>query len=285
MKNFLVCTDGSPYSEVCCQYAAWLAQRMQATLSVTYISELGPFQASMITDLCGSLGIQPYQDVFGQMQEIEKAKVKAIEQRCKIIFKEAGLKGTPPFHNQAGTLVEYIEEVEIGSGAPDLICLGKRGENANLATEHLGASLERVIRVSIKPCLVTSRKFSPIKKLLLAYDGSPSTEKALAFFVQSHKAFKDLEFHLITVDDQNNTDVSLKRLKTAEDTLKQAGFSPITQMLTGEVEDSIARYIDEQHINFLVMGAYGHSQIRHLLIGSTTTLLLRCCRVPVLLFR
>ncbi len=258
---------------------------MKATMSVSYISELGPFQASMITDLCGSLGIQPYQDILGQMQEIEKEKVKVIEQRCKTLFKEAGIKKAPSFHNHAGTLVEYIEDIEVSDHAPDLICLGKRGENANLATEHLGSSLERVIRVSTKPCLITSRKFTPIKKILLAYDDSPSTNKALEFFVNESKAFKKFKLHLITVDDNADTELSLKRLQKAESTLKKAGYSLSTQMLSGEVEDSIVRYIEEQNINLLVMGAYGHSQIRHLLIGSTTTLLLRCCRVPTLLFR
>jgi len=38
-------------------------------------------------------------------------------------------------------------------------------------------------------------------------------------------------------------------------------------------------------INLLVMGAYGHSRIRYLIIGSTTTEMIRTCKIPVLLFR
>jgi nucleotide-binding universal stress UspA family protein len=33
------------------------------------------------------------------------------------------------------------------------------------------------------------------------------------------------------------------------------------------------------------MGAYGHSRIRNLMIGSTTTQMIRSCLVSVLLFR
>jgi nucleotide-binding universal stress UspA family protein len=33
------------------------------------------------------------------------------------------------------------------------------------------------------------------------------------------------------------------------------------------------------------MGAYGHSRIRNLVIGSTTTSMIRNCRIPVMLFR
>jgi nucleotide-binding universal stress UspA family protein len=32
------------------------------------------------------------------------------------------------------------------------------------------------------------------------------------------------------------------------------------------------------------MGAYGHSRVRNLILGSTTTHLIRTCHVPVMLF-
>jgi nucleotide-binding universal stress UspA family protein len=35
----------------------------------------------------------------------------------------------------------------------------------------------------------------------------------------------------------------------------------------------------------LVMGAYGHSRIRSLIIGSTTATMIRACKVPVILMR
>jgi nucleotide-binding universal stress UspA family protein len=33
------------------------------------------------------------------------------------------------------------------------------------------------------------------------------------------------------------------------------------------------------------MGAYGHSRIRQLIVGSTTTQVLRRCQIPILLLR
>jgi nucleotide-binding universal stress UspA family protein len=35
----------------------------------------------------------------------------------------------------------------------------------------------------------------------------------------------------------------------------------------------------------VVMGAYGHSRIRTLIIGSTTTEMIRSCKVPIVLVR
>ena len=57
------------------------------------------------------------------------------------------------------------------------------------------------------------------------------------------------------------------------------------EVLHGEPERAIAAYVAAAGIGLLVMGAYGHSRVRALLIGSTTTALLRACRIPVLVFR
>ena len=47
----------------------------------------------------------------------------------------------------------------------------------------------------------------------------------------------------------------------------------------------ITEYVDRTAVDLLVMGAYGHSQIRNLIIGSTTTAMVRGCKVPVLMIR
>jgi nucleotide-binding universal stress UspA family protein len=94
-----------------------------------------------------------------------------------------------------------------------------------------------------------------------------------------------LEVHIVTVAGGMDADAALGHLKEAESVVAKAGFSPVCQMLHGTPEDQIASYVASEGINLLVMGAYGHSRIRYLVIGSTTTEMIRTCRVPVLLFR
>jgi len=53
----------------------------------------------------------------------------------------------------------------------------------------------------------------------------------------------------------------------------------------GQADDAIAKRVETDDINLVVMGAYGHSRIRSLIIGSTTTEMVRSCKVPVMLFR
>ena len=49
-------------------------------------------------------------------------------------------------------------------------------------------------------------------------------------------------------------------------------------------QDSYYGSLSQEQMGEL-MGAYGHSRIRHLLIGSTTTAMIRSCHIPVLCFR
>ena len=76
-----------------------------------------------------------------------------------------------------------------------------------------------------------------------------------------------------------------RHLRDAEARLKQAGYAPVCQMLHGTAEDQIASYVAGNGIDLLMMGAYGHSRIRYLIIGSTTTEMIRSCTIPVMLFR
>ena len=67
--------------------------------------------------------------------------------------------------------------------------------------------------------------------------------------------------------------------------LKGGGYDVTTEIAEGQPEKEIADRAEAHDFDLLVMGAYGHSRIRSLLIGSTTTEMIRACKVPVLLFR
>ncbi|GAB4281509.1 MAG TPA: universal stress protein [Opitutae bacterium] len=284
MKKVLICTDGSPYSEECCQFAAWLAKRVDVHLHAVYVSDLRQFELSVVADLSGSMGIQPYQGMLTQIQDMEDQKAKLLKAGTLDFFNKQGLEDRVTFAHYKGLLVDRVLDLEREDPEIGMVMLGKRGENANFATEHLGSTMERVVRASEKPCLVTSRKFREIKKIAFAYDGSPSCQKALKFLSTS-PLFEGLDVHLVTVDEGRNEEEASERLSEASSQLQASGLKLVTQVLTGIAENVIGEYVESEDIDLLVMGAYGHSRIRYLIIGSTTTDLIRRCHIPILLFR
>ena len=141
-----------------------------------------------------------------------------------------------------------------------------------------------VLRRCYKPCLVTSCQVQPIERLLLAYDGSPSCKKMLTFLVES-PAFKGLELYIVTVAKSTEDETAIARIDEARQQARTGGFEPVCCLIEGHSEVAIAQYAEEANINLLLMGAYGHNRIRHLVIGSTTAQILRSSHIPVLLFR
>lgn len=284
MKSILLCTDGSAYAEVCCRYAAWLSGRTGAKLEVIYVSNVWEYDMPFVMDLGGSMGASPYAGMIANLQEMEKHKAKMLEDAVGNILEKTAPGLHHDFHHRTGNLVDCLGDFEGEEHDVDLVMLGKRGENARAASGHLGVTMERVVRASKKPVMVTNREFREIRKIVFAWDGGQSGTKALNWLTNSN-AVEGLEFHVVTVGEGQGEGHASRTLLHAEETLNKAGREATCQVLTGDVEDAIANYVDKVKADLLVMGAYGHSRIRHLLIGSTTTDLIRRCRIPVLLFR
>ena len=281
MKNLLICTDGSNYSQECCRYGAWLAKQAKAHVEVLYVTDLRQFEVPVVADLSGSLGIQPFEGMVTHLQEVEEQKAEFVKNSALSIFEAVGLSDRVQFHHETGLLVDAIDAY---AARADLVLLGKRGENVNFATEHLGSMLERVVRSASKPCLVTPRQFRPIDHVAVAYDGSPSCKKALEF-MSKVELFTAFNLQVIVVNEGRHEDDAAELLAEAELMLNRFSLYPACQVLNGVAETAIADYVKQTKVDLLVAGAYGHTRIRELLIGSTTTALLRNCHVPVLCFR
>jgi nucleotide-binding universal stress UspA family protein len=279
MKELLYCTDGSSYAAQARSYASWVAGRAEARIHALYVSDLRRFEMPAVMDLSGSIGVQPYQNLISTLQESEKEKARLIEASDREALAEDGREESYKFETKTGFLVDTIVE----AAAPrDLVVLGKRGESAEHAIEHLGSTLERVIRSVDKPCLVTNRRFAAPENLAVAYDGSKTGEKLLAWLEEA-TWLHDLPLHLLLVSEERDGDErAVQQLRSAEERLQAAGFSVRPQMLAGLAEDVIADYVDREGIGLLAIGAYGHGRLRRFLIGSTTSELIRRCRIPIL---
>ena len=281
MQKILICTDGSNYSQEVCRYGAYLAQQSDASIDVLYVTDLRQFEVPAVADFSGSLGIQPFEGMVNQLREIEEIKSKFVEENALKTLKDSGVSTEINFHYETGMLVDIINEY---ANNTDLVILGKRGENVNFATQHLGSMLERALRVLSKPCLVTNREFKAFNKVAVAYDGGDSCKKALDY-ISKNELLKSLDLHVISCVEGHKESLATERLSEAESILHKAEIYPTCQILSGVVETAISDYVEKSQIDLLILGAYGHSRIRELLIGSTTTELLRGCHVPVLCFR
>lgn len=286
MKTILLCSDGSAFADGIYRYGAWFSRKFGAQVKVLYVTDIRSQKVVSTGNFTGSIGLGASEQLLNELVNLEHEKAKLNNQRARLILKNADqvlkTEGVSDVEliNQTGFLVDCFHDFEAES---DMVVLGKRGEAAEFASGHLGANIDRIVRSSTKPCLVTPQTFAPIERLLVTYDGSPTGKRVLNFLVDSAEGFKDLEIHLLTVAKSGAG--KSKELAEAQQMLQQAEFTLTATMPSGDPEKVIADYIEKNQISLLLMGAYGHSRIRHLVIGSTTVQLLRSVQVPVLLFR
>jgi nucleotide-binding universal stress UspA family protein len=148
---------------------------------------------------------------------------------------------------------------------------------------HLDHHVERVIRAVRRPVLVaTTGQFSPPERFVVAYDGSATAQRTVETVARS-PMLKGLPALVAMVG--ADTPAAHQQLQDAQSLLQAAGFTVETTLMPGEPEQVLPALLKTQGAALLVMGAYGHSRIRHLIVGSTTTTLLRLSEVPVLVLR
>lgn len=284
MARILACTDGSIYAESTLDLAAWAAARLGGA-SVRVLHVLDRAGAAAPADRSGSLGLDTQEALLRELAALDEARGKLALKRGRAVLEAAAARlhaaGVTEVETvlRHGALVDTMVEFE---QAAALLVVGKRGEAADLAAGHLGANLERVLRASPRPVLVASRAFRPIRRCAIAYDGSAAAMRIVAFAAET-PAIAGLHLELLTVVPDGVVSDSLLDAPAAM--LAAAGRSATRTVLHGDTEAAIAAHVTSAEIDLLVMGAYGHGRLRTMILGSTTTALLRACRIPVLVFR
>ena len=281
--KIIALVDGSIYSASVCDHAAWIAERTGAPVELLHV--LGRREGVETQDRSGAIALGARTALLNELAALDAQRAKLMMERGRAILDDARAKLDSAGVTQITTRLRHGDIVETVAGIEDqarVIVIGKRGEAADFATGHLGSNLERILRSAHKPVLVASRAFRPIQKALVAFDGGTSALKAIDHIARS-PVFQGLDVHVVTVGNANAQ--VTKGLENAQATLRAAGIISETSILPGQPETVLAQVVEKAGFNMLLMGAYGHSRIRSLIIGSTTTAMIRACKVPLVLMR
>ena len=148
---------------------------------------------------------------------------------------------------------------------------------------------------------------SAYKRILVAVDGSPASNKGLREAIRLAKAERARLFILHVVDEYpayavlaemapaSGVDlVTGLREGGARILAKAAGFalkqkvkrkSILREMVGGPAADKIVREARTQRADLIVLGTHGRRGVRRLVLGSDAEQVVRSARVPVLLVR
>jgi nucleotide-binding universal stress UspA family protein len=133
------------------------------------------------------------------------------------------------------------------------------------------------------PVLALPRPLFPVKRILLAYDGSQKGHEAL--FLAPYLVFRlESDLVVVTVDEQE--EVVEQTLTEAREYLSdhnvEADYHGVHKSDVGE---AIRATAGEREVDLIVMGSYGRNALLEVVLGSTVNDVLRKSRRPVLICR
>lgn len=283
-NTVLACVDGASLTHAVCDYAVWISQRVDAPLTLLHTIDHHPETATML-DLSGTIGVDSRDQLLQDMIQLEVEQTKLKLQQGKLIMQAAKQRvmqagaAQPDCQQRHGSLVESLIEIE---DHLRVLVIGVRGKVHDQQTDKIGAKLESIVRSLHKPILVVNDEFKAPERIMIAYDGSKAAEKALDMVAKS-PLYRGLLCHLVSVSDDKHAG---ELLEQAANKLKQAaGIRVISQRLDGKPEQALCDYQSQFDIDLTIMGAFSHTRIHDLLLGSFTVRMLTQSNKPLLLLR
>ncbi len=278
IRSILIPTDGSDYGKTAIEYGIYIAKRLNAQLIGLHVVDIRLMQGPVFTDISGSVGLPPYQEFLPVLQGGFDERAETVLQAFKTRCEQAGLH--PEIKKAVGIIDQTI--IEEGGNA-DWILIAQRGEHFHSGGSIiLGSVAESVVRNSGKPVMVTPATFQEIESMGLAYDGSAPADKALKLAAElSEQTSWPLTVIIVT----DNHDMGANLTKKVEDFLEPLKIDSAIIILRGREDREIIKFIREGSVELMVMGAYGHNRLRELILGSTTSSVIRRSTIPVLLTR
>lgn len=285
MNQIYACIDGMPAAETVVDWAAWAARRLNAPLQLLHVLD-EPTAMPPVGDFSGALGYGAQELLQQQLSTLDEQRGAIEREAGRHVLERAGEYARATGVAQVAEGMHYGSLMDILLGLEDrtrLVVLGEHYRTSTPRRVYLSHHVERVVRSIKRPVLVaTAAPFATPERFVVAFDGSATARKTVDM-VAASPLLQGLPALIAMVAPPSPE--AQHALQEAQSVLQSAGFAVEARLLEGDPEQALPELLQTQGNALLVMGAYGHSRIRQLLVGSTTTALLRLSPVPVLVLR
>lgn len=279
IKRILVPLDPSPFTDTVIEIACERAKIFDAELTGLVVLDIPGIEDSIGPIPMGGLYYAEKIELAMKVEASHRVEqlLEMFRRRCEdkgIAYREAHLQGCPS--------KQILKE----SIFYDIIFVGLRTYFNFETSQKPGESLWTIVKESITPILGIPEKFAFSNdpdhktKVLIAFDGSPLSARALQRLVQLIKPETVQIILLNSSDDEKRGEYLLNQ---AEIYLKAHGIKEIIKEWTDE---DIIHVVDETYYgraDMFVVGAHAHESLFDFMVGSLTKHLIEQAVKPVLI--
>jgi universal stress protein E len=266
--KLMVCTDASDEGQNAVAVTLELARACNSQVFAVQVLQIVPEFQAVAPDL---------RAILGKGVQENMAVIKAAADKLGVSLQTVTPQGQLPH----AAIVATAEQIR-----PDLIIMGRCGKSA-LGRILMGNVTARVIGHSLMNVLVVPRGgMVGFQRILVASDGSPYSEAALKLALSMAKQAKSQLIGVAVAPEKGDTleaKAIIRRMLTAASGagvpfkgVNPQGVAPAT----GIVQQAIKHEVD-----LIIVGSYGRTGLKKLLMGSVTERVIGRSPCPILVVK
>ncbi len=279
------CIDGLAATHAVVDGAAWAAQRLEAPLALLHALQQ-PQPLPPVGDYSGVIGMGAQDLLLQRLNTLDQERMELAQEAARHMLDaarsrvEGAAAGRLQLLLRHGDLTDVVLEHE---PLARLFVLGSNRRPSSARKLRLDHHVESVVRSVRQPVMVMpGPEFRAPAGFVVGCDGSATARQALRMVARS-PLLRGMPALLAFAGEPGAH--ARQCLDEGQALLRAAGFEVDTRIAPGAPEEALPALMEERPGKLLVLGAYGHSRIRQLIVGSTTTALLRLSSAPVLVLR
>lgn len=250
--NLLLAIQDNLDSRDAFEQALWIAQREGARISALHL--------------------------VASEEELESEKVQRIREIFYWRLGETGVQGSLAI--EVGEPGKRILERAFFT---DMVIVKMNYAPGIQPLQKLRSGFRTLVRKTPQPLLVVPGLMRAIKRLLLAYDGSPKGNEAM--YIAAYLAIHwQVELYILSsYRDADQKEEMKKHINKARSYMRFGGVFYKAHLRKGFSGQNILNFVKEKDVDMVIMGSYGSAPLKEVMTGSTIDYVLDSIQIPVLI--
>jgi len=273
MEKIIAAIDGLKFSRSTAEYSAQITRETNAHLVGIFLEDFS-YHSLSVYDLVPKEG--SLDDIISKTEENDKQARRQAVIDFTEICRQAKINYSIR-HDQNFAIKELLHE----SVYADLLIIDKT-ESLSRFEQDVPSDFIRELLVNVEcPVLVVPKEFQEIEKIILLYDGDPSSVFAIKMFCYNFSALKKLPVEVLSIKSPDK-DLHIPDNRLMKEFLKRHFPDAEYTVLHGNPEFEIVEYLKNKHQNELVvLGAYRRGIVSRLFRKSMADVLMQELKTPL----
>lgn len=254
MKNFLAVFDGYKLCKSTFEYAVLLAKKSDSRLTGVFLDAFFYHNYSLSKVLKVSSDPEADLEKWNKKDQLQRDEsVYQFQRLCE----EAQIEYTIHRDNSIP-----LDELQYESMFADLIIINEREKFTQKDDQKPTSFIREILADAQCPVVAVPDHFTAPEKIILLYDGSPSSLYAIKMFSYLFSDWRDLPVEIVNVNEGNIEKGYLPGTGLITDFINRNFPNSNYNLLDGKAEEKILAYLTESGKNeLIVIGAYRRSKL------------------------